>query len=132
LKSKKKLLRIFWEKIKVMQSAASSTSYLAHRVNVINLYKQLYKHLLTSNEANTKQARLNLRNQFAENSVSDGKYCVESSQMYFLGNVFLTYLRSTQETLALYGRYAKGERSIEESAAIVGLRLPKQYEPPKE
>ncbi len=49
--------------------------------------------------------------------------------MTFLANAYGTYLSSTVETLALYVRYCKGERSIEESANIVGLRLPKQYDP---
>jgi hypothetical protein len=30
--------------------------------------------------------------------------------------------------LELYARYCKGERSIEESARIVGLKLPKLYQ----
>jgi hypothetical protein len=110
----------------------SNVSAIAQRINALKLYKELYKHF-RSNKQLTASTSFHevLRNEFRENSVTDAKYCVESKQLYFLANAYLNYLNSTKETHRLYGIYSKGERSIEESAAIVGLKLPKQYEPNK-
>jgi hypothetical protein len=99
---------------------------------MLGLYKSLYKHLCLNKPAEENVYRILLRNEFEQNSVSDSKYCMEKDQMIFLANAYSTYLTSTVETLALYARYCKGERSIEESANIVGLRLPKQYNPSNE
>lgn len=109
-----------------MQSSAN----LLNRSKVLHLYKSLYKHLkLNKPTSETNVYRAALRNEFNQHSVSDSKYCMEQNQMYFLANAYLTYLDSTKETLALYSRYCRGERSIEESAKIVGLKLPKAFDP---
>ena len=109
---------------------AAKITFVAQRLSSLNLYKNLYKSC-NSNSSFSVSFRELLKNEFVQNSVSDGKYCVEPSQHEFLGNAYLTYLESTQKTLDLYSQYAKGERSTKEAAAIVGLALPKQYEPPK-
>ena len=125
-----------------MQSAFD----LIHRTRVLTLYKQLYKcvRVCTATPSALKQdtsesgqqiRNVNkfeeiLRNEFRQNSVSGSQYCMEKNELFFLANAYLTYLTSNNEALMLYSKYCKGERSIEESANIVGLRLPKQYEPP--
>ena len=126
-----------------MQSALD----LAQRSKALSLYKHLYKCLrapiiigqqkqseLTKQE--NKPAKNNfhelLRNEFRQSSVSDSRYCMQKNELFFLARAYLTYLTSSNETLALYSKYCRGERSIEESAKIVGLRLPRQYEPPVE
>ena len=106
------------------------------RPNVLKLYKQLIKYVSINKnltaaqylQTNAEDIRDFLRNEFKLNTVTDAKYCMEKDQMVFLGSAYLTYLDSTKKTLALYSRYCKGERSIEESAAIVGLKLPKLYQ----
>jgi hypothetical protein len=105
-----------------------STSNLLSRSNALSLYKNLYKNLKQTKTSELNVYRVLLRNEFIQHSVSDSKYCMEKDQMFFLGNAYLTYLESTKETLTLYARYCKGERSIEQSANIVGLRLPKLYD----
>ena len=110
-----------------MQSSAID---VLQRVRILNLYKNLYKNLrapLTQNVTNTNLHEL-LRNEFRQHSVSDSKYCMEKNEMYFIANSYLTYLNSTNKTLELYARYCKGERSIEDSAKLVGLKLPKLYQ----
>lgn len=97
-------------------------------MKVINLYKNLYKLMKLNKPTETSHYRALLRNEFNQNSVSDSKYCTEKDQMVFLGNALHTYIKSTKDTLALYAIYNRGERSVEESANIVGLRLPKQYD----
>ena len=105
------------------------------------MYKGLYKHLLMSGTsassvvvgANTPEMRAKrgeLRNEFRQNAVTASRYCMAKDEMMFLGSAYLTYLDSTKRTIELYGKYAKGERSIEESARIVGLKPPKLYQEP--
>ena len=113
-----------------------TTVDMAQRLKVLGVYKQLYKYLNPSRLAApaTSQSRSDyvyieqLRNEFRLNSVSDAKYCMPKDEMFFLASTYATYLDATHKTLDLYGRYCRGERSIEESANIVGLRLPKTYE----
>jgi hypothetical protein len=113
-----------------------SSSFIAQRATSLSLYKNLLK-LLTKNKhaagtAFTDSFLELLRKEFDSNSVSDAKYCAEKDQQKFLGNAYLAYLENTEKTLELYSTYSKGERSTEEAAAIVGLRLPKLFnEQPK-
>jgi hypothetical protein len=116
-----------------MQSAAD----LAQRLRVLSLYKNLYKNLRIvqpSLQPQNDQLVIQksnhafLRNEFRQNSVSDSRYCMEKNEMFFMANAYLTYLQSTKATLDLYAKYCKGERSIESSANLVGLKLPKLYQ----
>ena len=115
------------------------------RAKALTVYKQLYRNLRVSKNAtgvellknipNTKEAREEpyveiLRNEFRQHLVSDSKYCMQKDEMFFMANTLSTYLNSTKQTLELYAKYCRGERSIEEAANIVGLKLPKQYEGP--
>lgn len=47
--------------------------------------------------------------------------------MEHLADTYATYLNSTRFLAELQERYRGGERSIEQSANIVGLRLPEKY-----
>ena len=104
-------------------------------IKSLSLYKNLYK-IVNKNSTGTTSFTSafleKLRTEFHQNNVSDSKYCVQENQQKFLGHAYLTYLENTDKTIELYSAYSKGERSIKESAAIVGLRLPKVYQPPKE
>jgi hypothetical protein len=125
----------------------NSISNLVQRFKVLTLYKELYKHLRVNKVERVVVAKsgeqeeprqpkqlqpelyLNqLRIQFRQNSVTDGRYCMQKDEMFFMGNAYASYLKSTDETLALYAKYAKGERSIEQAANIVGLNMPKLYQ----
>lgn len=110
---------------------------------MLALYKDLYKNLrvnrverVTAGEENSGDSKSNkpelyidvIRNEFRQHSVSDSKYCMQKDEMFFLGNAYLSYVKNTKETLNLYAKYCRGERSTEEAARIVGLALPKRYE----
>lgn len=116
---------------------------LSKKFRVLAVYKQLYKYLkldrnITSSVAinvknNSNSLIDQLRDEFRQNSVTDSKYCMRKDEMLFLATTYATYLDSTRKTLDLYSRYCRGERSIQEAAQTVGLRLPKTYtEPAKE
>jgi len=108
-----------------------SRSFVSQSASSLNLYKNLFK-VLTKNKNATGAAFTDsfleiLRKEFDTNAVSDSKYCTEKDQQKFLADAYLTYLDNTEKTLKLYSTYSKGERSTEEAAAIVGLRLPKIF-----
>jgi hypothetical protein len=97
------------------------------RLKILNLYKSLTR------EVRTDKTLFNLiRNEFRQSKVTSSKYCKEENEQFFIANAYLSYLRNTREYSFLKSKYAKGERSIEESANIVGLRLPKQYHDEKQ
>lgn len=103
----------------------------SQRTKALELYKTLYRNLRISNLGNSGLQYVEiLRNEFRQHSVSDSKYCMQKNEMVFMARALSTYLTSTNQTLHLYAKYCRGERSIEEAANIVGLRLPKQYEGP--
>lgn len=79
------------------------------------------------NGANRSLVEL-IRSEFKQNQPTSSRYCREGAEMPIIANAYVTYLKSTKEYAELHSRYCKGERSTEEAAAIVGLRLPKQYE----
>lgn len=93
------------------------------RSNVLNLYKELFKQL------NKNKSLFELiKNEFKKNSLTTEKYCKQRNEVYFIANAYLSYLKNTKDYLVLQAKYCKGERSIEEAAGIVGLKLPKTYQ----
>ena len=97
------------------------------RLTILNLYKSL-----TREVRNDKELFNLIRNEFRQNTVTSKKYCREENEQFFIANTYLSYLKNTREYSLLKSKYAKGERSIEESANIVGLSLPKQYHDEKQ
>lgn len=105
---------------------------LVQKLKVLNLYKNLYKSVRGTAQANKDGEIIIqdlLRNEFRQSNVTDAKYCMEKDVKFYLANAYASYLNSTANAFQLYATYCRGERSIEESARIVGLRLPKQYDP---
>ena len=97
--------------------------------NILNLYKELLRQLNSngSNGANRSLVEL-IRAEFKQNQTTSSRFCREGNEMPMMANAYVTYLRSTKEYMELHARYCKGERSTEEAAAIVGLRLPQLYQ----
>ena len=124
----------------------NSFSNIIQRFKVLALYKDLYKQLRVNrvrpvtSAAIAEQQQVEerkpelyidlIRNEFRQNIVSDSRYCMQKDEMFFLGKAYESYLRSNRETLNLYAKYSKGERSTESAANIVGLKLPKLYQEP--
>nr|XP_036850454.1 protein FMC1 homolog [Manis javanica] len=60
-------------------------------------------------------------------SVTSEKLCRAQHELHFQAATYLCLLRSTREHVALHQEFhGKGERSVEESAGLVGLKLPQQ------
>lgn len=66
---------------------------------------------------------------FRSNQVTEKRFCRPEDHYKYFAQTYLTYLRSTRLRDELTQKYfAKGEKSIQESARLVGLELPKQFE----
>uniref|UniRef100_A0A8C6CKZ2 Protein FMC1 homolog n=1 Tax=Moschus moschiferus TaxID=68415 RepID=A0A8C6CKZ2_MOSMO len=59
--------------------------------------------------------------------VTSEKLCRAQHELHFQAATYLCLLRSIREHVALHQEFhGKGERSVEESAGLVGLQLPQQ------
>ncbi|XP_062989714.1 protein FMC1 homolog [Elgaria multicarinata webbii] len=68
-----------------------------------------------------------LREAFRAHRVTSEKLCRAQHDLHFQAATYLCLLRSVREHLALHKEYhGKGERSAEEVAGLVGLKLPRQ------
>ncbi|KAM9780507.1 protein FMC1 homolog [Neosynchiropus ocellatus] len=65
--------------------------------------------------------------QFRKNAVTGERYCRAQQEALHASQTYLCLLASTRNHQLLHDLYhGKGERSQEEAAALVGLRLPTQ------
>ncbi|KAM7372366.1 hypothetical protein PAMP_009540 [Pampus punctatissimus] len=65
--------------------------------------------------------------QFRKNEITGERYCRAQQEALHVSNTYLCLLTSTRNHLVLHNLYhGKGERSPEEVAGLVGLRLPSQ------
>ncbi|XP_063233139.1 protein FMC1 homolog [Bacillus rossius redtenbacheri] len=56
---------------------------------------------------------------------TDQQLCKAREEVRFLGETYLCYLRSSRLYQNLYDHYrGKGERSVDETAGLVGFKLP--------
>ncbi|XP_071493117.1 protein FMC1 homolog [Diadema antillarum] len=66
-----------------------------------------------------------LMEQYRENQVTQEQVCRAHNDMLHKAQTYHCLLRSTREYEALQAEYGRGERTVEESARLVGLELPK-------
>lgn len=63
--------------------------------------------------------------QFRKYRTTDQQLCKAKEEMRFLGETYLCYLRSLRRSAAIQKEYkGVGERSVEETANLVGFKLP--------
>ncbi|KAM9327156.1 protein FMC1 homolog [Gastrophryne carolinensis] len=68
-----------------------------------------------------------IRNGFRQNQVTSEKFCLAQQELHFQASTYLCLLQSVRNHLMFHEEYhGKGERSTEEVASLVGLRLPQQ------
>ncbi|XP_015349267.1 protein FMC1 homolog [Marmota monax] len=64
---------------------------------------------------------------FRAHRVTSEKLCRAQHELHFQAATYLCLLRSIREHVALHQEFhGRGERSVEESAGLVGLQLPHQ------
>ncbi|KAK4308219.1 hypothetical protein Pmani_020066 [Petrolisthes manimaculis] len=67
-------------------------------------------------------------NEYRRNAVTDQQYCHQQEEMTYLAETCATYLTSSRRYLELYDDYhGCGERSVKETASIVGFKLPNEH-----
>lgn len=63
--------------------------------------------------------------QFKKYNTTQEQLCKAKEEMQFLGQTYLTYLSSSRKHQAINANYkGQGERSIKETADMVGFKLP--------
>jgi len=95
----------------------------------LRLYRNLLREIsLADGQAGrqTSPAAANfVRRQFRKHQTTDQQHCKAREEMFHLGDAYETYLRSQRTWLAFHQEYhAKGERSVADTAQIVGFKLP--------
>lgn len=63
--------------------------------------------------------------QFKRYNTTEEQLCKARDEMQFLGRTYLTYLSSSRKHKSIQQEYkGKGERSVKETATMVGFKLP--------
>ncbi|XP_018011604.1 protein FMC1 homolog [Hyalella azteca] len=62
--------------------------------------------------------------QYRKNSVTDAQYCQEQQEMAFIAETYATYLDAGLRYKELYDEFHHPERTVEETARMVGFKLP--------
>ena len=63
--------------------------------------------------------------QFKQYQTTDELFCKAKEEMKFIGDTYLCYLRSVRRSKEIQKEFSgKGERSVEETAGLVGFKLP--------
>ncbi|KAG8298099.1 hypothetical protein J6590_020766 [Homalodisca vitripennis] len=64
-------------------------------------------------------------NQYRRFKVTDQQLCKAQEEMRYMSETYLCYLKSSRQYVELHKQYqGKGERSTEETANLVGFKLP--------
>ncbi|XP_068098771.1 protein FMC1 homolog [Hyperolius riggenbachi] len=68
-----------------------------------------------------------IREQYRKNQVTSEKLCLAQQELHFQASTYLCLLQSVKNHIIFHEEYhGKGERSPEEVASLVGLKLPQQ------
>lgn len=63
--------------------------------------------------------------QFRKYKTTDEQLCKAREEMEFIGRTYLCYLKSTRLEQEIHNEFhGKGERTVEETAKMVGFKLP--------
>lgn len=64
-------------------------------------------------------------NQFRKYKTTDEQLCKAREEMEFMANTYLCYLKSSRMAQEIHSEFhGKGERTIQETANMVGFKLP--------
>lgn len=67
-----------------------------------------------------------LIDQFRNHQVTQRIYCKAPNEAEHLAHTYLTYLESTRKLAELHERYQGKQKSVEDSAKLVGLKVPEK------
>lgn len=93
----------------------------------------IYRSLLNEIRHNSPNGLLNknsqlvkyITSQYKKYGTTDAVLCKAKEEMKFVGETYLCYLRSIRKQSEIIREYGgKGERSVQETAGLVGFKLP--------
>lgn len=94
---------------------------------------QLYMTMLRELRSISRSGRLNkhsnafkyIKNQFEKHQTTQETFCKAREEMKFLGQAYVTYLQSSRKYAEIQTEYkGRGERSVKDTADMVGFKLP--------
>lgn len=95
---------------------------------IVRTLRQLLSEIRHISSENKRQDSLLIKYimmQFHKHKETDQQLCKAQEEMKFLASSYLCYLQSQRRYEAIYNQYhAKGERSVRETADMVGFKLP--------
>ncbi|XP_075221912.1 protein FMC1 homolog [Lycorma delicatula] len=95
---------------------------------ILTTLRQLISEIRHTNSSNKLTDSLLVKyifSQYHKFKVTDQQLCKARQEAKFMAESYLCYLRSVREYNELYQHYlSKGERSIEDTANLVGFKLP--------
>uniref|UniRef100_A0A0K0ED04 Protein FMC1 homolog n=1 Tax=Strongyloides stercoralis TaxID=6248 RepID=A0A0K0ED04_STRER len=96
---------------------------------IVGNFKKIFKEILPISEKNFLDKEFFLKTMSSYCKDVDSKMILNSSNIEDeINYTYATYLISTKRLSSLQNEYSSGERSIEDSAKLVGLALPKKNE----
>jgi len=97
----------------------STTARLA---TLRNIFREI-----RNTDVQAKSVKLNgyIMKQYKSHQMTDKIHCKASEEMQHLAESYAAYLNSQREWKSLHAEYhGKGDRSVEDTARIVGFKLP--------
>ena len=64
--------------------------------------------------------------QYRAHQVTGSKHCKQQHELQHIGQTYLCLLQSNTKQQELASLYGRGERSVKDSARLVGLQLPEE------
>uniref|UniRef100_A0A6G1SMI7 Protein FMC1 homolog n=1 Tax=Aceria tosichella TaxID=561515 RepID=A0A6G1SMI7_9ACAR len=107
--------------------AIGYTSNLSLLRSIHRELKYILKGPKSKDVSTTKDPSLrHMLNLMRENQVTEKRFCRPKDHYKYFAETYLTYLKSSRlEDELVHKHFHKGERSIRDSARLVGLELPK-------
>lgn len=101
------------------------TAILASTEGGAALFRGLLRELQRSGAARGCPAAAHLADEFRRHQVTEKQHCKASEEMRHLAGTYGAYLRSQRMWSDVHAEYhSKGERSVRDTAKIVGFKLP--------
>jgi len=104
----------------------------AHSQKVV-LYRNILKELrkvYTKDKVQDSPAYQYVRSQFRDHSVTSERLCRSSIEMEYMGGTYLYYVQCTKQYDDLLKLYkGAGERTVQNTASMLGFKLPDVYDP---
>lgn len=108
-----------------MASITSKPTLVTLRQLLSELWKQSY-----SKKRSENQMVLYIFDQYRKYQTTDQQLCKAIDEMHFKAKAYCDYLQNSRRVMEINAEFkGKGERSVEETANMVGFKLPHDPKP---